>query len=145
MKLFYDIPKCLLLRVIFKNHSKPFTQCTSLSSLRIFLPKPAGVIPEAARPADSRAVSFTTWKRFQKAWWIKVLMALYHSVWMGKEASVYSHLSTSTSQMLITLFCSIQTEKHRRHKNLKFAVHLDTWCYSLFVSERGELFCDIYM
>lgn len=56
------------------------------------------------------------------------------------EASVYSHLSTYTSQMLtnIILFYS---DKHRDIKEIwKFAVHLDTWCYSLFVSEKVNCF-----
>lgn len=87
--------------------------------------------------ADSIAVPFTTWKRFQKHdgsrfWWLYTTM----SGW-SKEASVYSHLSTYTSQML-TYSILFYSDKHRRRKKeiWKFAVHLDAWCYSLFVSER---------
>ena len=79
----YSIPECLLLEWFFFNHSKPLTQCTSLSSPRVSLPKPAGVIPEATMQWWQTAYQCPLPpEKGSKAWWAKVLMALYHSVWM---------------------------------------------------------------
>ena len=71
-----------------------------------------------------------------KFWWLYTTV----SGWR-KGASVYSCLSTYTSQML-TYSILFYSDKHRRHKKeiWKFFVHLDTWCYSLFVSEKVNHF-----
>ena len=137
-----DIPECLLLEWFFFKSFKTTYTMYIIEQPQSFPAKASGSDSwgHNAVAADSVSVPFTTWKRL-KSTMAQSSGGSTPQCLGGVGASVYSHSSAYTSRMLASSVLSY-SDKHRRRKKeiWKFAVHLDTWCYSLFVSEKVNHF-----